>query len=303
MTSYLVGHGNAGSDPESVEVGHQAGLVKAFEVPDLTQSSETGSSTEMRSRGVALVTGAERGIGLAVSARLVQSGFKVAMASLGERPDGWLGQRTVAQEESVRYYQFDLADLRSHNGLLDRVQEDLGEITCLVNNAGVSSLTRGDLLDLSPDSFDRSVAVNLRGTFFLTQAVARRLVLQGEPAGNLIRSIITISSANAEIVGENRGDYCMTKAGLAMMTKLFASRLAGAGITVFEVRPGIIATEMTLPAADRYNQLIETGGVPMQRWGTPDDVATAVATLARGDIPFATGMHVDIGGGLQIHRV
>jgi len=225
------------------------------------------------------------------------------MASLGERPDSLPGQDTLARQESVRYYQFDLADLGNHEGLLDSVQNDLGEITCLVNNAGVSSLVRGDLLDLSPESFDRSVAVNLRGTFFLTQAVARRLVLQAAPDGNLTRSIITISSANAEIVGENRGDYCITKAGLAMMTKLFASRLAAAGVAVFEVRPGIVATEMTLPAADRYNRLIEAGGVPMRRWGRPDDVATAVATLARGDIPFTTGIHLDIGGGLQIHRV
>jgi len=270
----------------------------------MTQSKGlAGSLIETRRRGVAIVTGAERGIGLAVSTRLVQSGFKVAMASLGERPNELPEPGSCADEQPVRYYQFDLADLSSHNRLLDRVQQELGEISCLVNNAGVSSLVRGDLLELSPDSFDRSVAVNLRGTFFLTQAVARRLVVHAEAADDLIRSIITISSANAEIVGENRGDYCITKSGLAMMTKLFASRLAGDGIAVFEVRPGIIATEMTHPAADRYNQLIETGGVPMRRWGTPDDVATAVATLARGDIPFATGIHVDIGGGLQIHRV
>jgi 3-oxoacyl-[acyl-carrier protein] reductase len=256
----------------------------------------------MGSRGVALVTGAGRGIGLAISAELLHSGFKVAMASLEESPDCWPGPSNVTRDASARYYQSDLADLTGHEGLLDRIEKDLGAITCLVNNAGVSSLVRGDLLDISPESFDRSVAVNLRGTFFLTQAVARRLVAAGHE-GPPTRSIITISSANAEIVGENRGDYCITKAGLAMMTKLFASRLAGAGISVFEVRPGIIATRMTAPASDRYNQLIEAGGVPMRRWGTPDDVATAVATLARGDIPFATGIHLDIGGGLQIHRV
>jgi NAD(P)-dependent dehydrogenase (short-subunit alcohol dehydrogenase family) len=271
--------------------------------PDGPLVEETSAAPiETRSRGIALVTGAGAGIGLAISGRLLESGFKVAMASLEECPDCLLGERNLTQEEMVRYYQFDLADLGSHGELLDTVRKDLGEVTCLVNNAGVSSLVRGDLLNLNPESFDRSVAVNLRGTFFLTQIVARRLILQA-PDRKLTRSIITISSANAEIVGENRGDYCITKAGLAMMTKLFASRLAEAGIAVFEIRPGVIATEMTLHAAERYNQLIEAGGVPMRRWGTPDDVATVVATLARGDVPFATGIHLDVGGGLQIHRV
>jgi NAD(P)-dependent dehydrogenase (short-subunit alcohol dehydrogenase family) len=203
----------------------------------------------------------------------------------------------------ARTYGFDLARIESHEDLLDRVEADLGRITCLVNNAGVTSLVRGDLLDLQPESFDRAVAINLRGTFFLTQSVAGRLLRDAAKDAASKRSIITVSSANAEIVGENRGDYCITKAGLTMMTKLFASRLAAAGIAVFEVRPGIIATRMTEPAADRYNNFIETGGVPMGRWGEPEDVAKAIATLARGDIPFATGIHVDVGGGLQIHRV
>jgi NAD(P)-dependent dehydrogenase (short-subunit alcohol dehydrogenase family) len=263
----------------------------------------TAGPVRPQNRGVALVTGAGRGIGLAISGRLAQSGFKVAMASLEDRPDGLPSLGNQAEGEAVRYYRFDLAELDSHERLLDNIQEDLGEITCLVNNAGVSSLARGDLLDLGPESFDRSVAVNLKGTFFLTQAVARRLVRRATSDNNLTRCIITISSANAEIVGENRGDYCITKAGLAMMTKLFAARLAEVGIAVFEVRPGIIATEMTLPATARYDQLIEAGIVPMRRWGKPDDVATTVATLARGDIPFSTGIHLDIGGGLQIHRV
>jgi NAD(P)-dependent dehydrogenase (short-subunit alcohol dehydrogenase family) len=271
--------------------------------PDRPLIAETATAPiETGSRGIALVTGAGSGIGLAISGRLLESGFKVAMASLEERPEGLLREMSLTREEMVRYYQFDLADLGSHEELLNTVRKDIGEVTCLVNNAGVSSLVRGDLLNLSPESFDRSVAVNLRGTFFLTQTVARSLVLQTSD-GKLTRSIITISSANAEIVGENRGDYCITKAGLAMMTKLFASRLAGAGIAVFEIRPGVMATEMTLPAFERYNQFIEAGGVPMRRWGTPDDVAMVVATLARGDVPFATGIHLDVGGGLQIHRV
>jgi NAD(P)-dependent dehydrogenase (short-subunit alcohol dehydrogenase family) len=255
------------------------------------------------SRGVALVTGSGGGIGHAVSTHLFAAGFDVAMADLEETQEPLSQTPDEGNGGRVRTYGFDLARIESHEDLLDRVEADLGRITCLVNNAGVTSLVRGDLLDLQPESFDRAVAINLRGTFFLTQSVARRLLRDAAKDAASKRSIITVSSANAEIVGENRGDYCITKAGLTMMTKLFASRLAAAGIAVFEVRPGIIATRMTEPAADRYNNFIETGGVPMGRWGEPEDVAKAIATLARGDIPFATGIHVDVGGGLQIHRV
>lgn len=250
-------------------------------------------------RGVALVTGAGRGIGRSIVDALLTAGFDVAAASLEETPrpslptpaDG--GQRTL-------YQRFDLADLGAHAALLDRVEGELGPITCLVNNAGVSSLVRGDLLDLTPESFDRAVAVNMRGTFFLTQAVARRMVAR-EWAGT--RSIVTIGSANAEIVGENRGDYCMTKTALGMMTKLFASRLAEAGIGVYEIRPGIIRTEMTAVSAERYEPYIRSGGVPMRRWGLPEDVGAVVATLASGGLPFTTGIHIDVGGGFQLHRV
>jgi NAD(P)-dependent dehydrogenase (short-subunit alcohol dehydrogenase family) len=158
------------------------------------------------------------------------------------------------------------------------------------------------MLDLTPESFDRAVGVNLRGTFFLTQAAARHMLTAPTPEGPP-RSIITVGSANAEIVGENRADYCMTKAALAMMSKLFASRLAGNGIAVYEVRPGIIRTAMTAPAASRYDAFIADGGVPMARWGEPADVAAAIAALARGEIPYATGIAIDIAGGMQLHRI
>jgi 3-oxoacyl-[acyl-carrier protein] reductase len=251
-------------------------------------------------RGVALVTGAGNGtgIGYAIAAALAAQGFDVALASL-ETTGPELGAFEAAGRRA-RYYPFDLADLDRHGALLDAIARDLGAITCLANNAGVSSMVRGDLIDLTPESFDRSVAINLRGTFFLSQAAARRML--AEPSTRA-RSIVTISSANAEIVGENRGDYCMTKAALAMMNKLFASRLAEAGIACFEVRPGIIRTDMTAPAVERYDPLIAAGGVPMRRWGRPDDIGTAVATLACGGMPYTTGTHIDVGGGLQLHRI
>ena len=248
-------------------------------------------------RGTALVTGAGRGIGAAITRELLGAGFKVAMASLeeisaaGEKLSGKL----------CAYYRFDVAEIANHAGLLDRVERELGPITCLVNNAGVTSLVRGDMLELTPESFDRCVAVNLRGAFFLTQAVAKRWIKAG--ASETYRSVVTISSVNAELIGDSRADYCITKSALEMLSKLFAVRLSEAQVGVFEVRPGIIRTDMTAPATERYDAFIASGGVPMGRWGTPDDIAQAVVTLATGGLPFATGMHVDIGGGLHMHRL
>ncbi len=249
-------------------------------------------------RGVAIVTGAGRGIGLAIANTLAASGFDVASVSLEARP---ADLEQPAQGGRSAYYSADIADLGAHDKLLDRIRAELGPITCLVNNACVTSLVRGDMLALTPESLDRSVSVNLRGTFFLTQAVAKGMIDRAED--ERFRSIITISSANAEIIGVNRADYCMTKAALSMMNKLFATRLAEAGIGVFEIRPGIIATDMTAPARQTYQPFIEGGGVPMRRWGTPQDVAHAVGTLACGGLAYATGFHLDIGGGMQLHRV
>jgi 3-oxoacyl-[acyl-carrier protein] reductase len=242
---------------------------------------------------VALVTGAGRGIGRAIADALSVAGFRVARVSLEDGAEGLA--------EGDAYYRADVSGIEDHEVLLDRVASDLGEPSCLVNNAGVTSLVRGDILDLTPESYDRTLAINLRAGFFLTQAFARRRLAR--PIQNGQFSIIFIGSVNAEIVGENRADYCISKAGVAMMAKLFAARLAKAGIAVFEVRPGIIRTEMTRPATERYDALIETGGIPMGRWGEAQDVGRAVAALATGAVPYATGIHVDVGGGMQLHRL
>ena len=253
----------------------------------------------------ALVTGGARGIGQGVATALAHAGFDIAI----------LGLETPAEAETVTgavqrlgrrvlYVQHDIAEIEPMPMLIDRIHVELGPIDCLVNNAGVSSLRRGDLMDLAADSFDRSVAVNLRGTFFLTQAVARRmLAMPPRDPQSCYRSIVTVTSANAEIIGADRADYCMTKAALAMMSKLFAARLAAENIYVFEIRPGIIRTDMTFPAADKYDRLIASGGVPVARWGTPDDVGTTVAALAEGKLPFSTGEVINVGGGLHLHRL
>lgn len=253
----------------------------------------------MAERGTALVTGAGRGIGLSIATDLARAGFSVAMASLEDpAPEG---AAALLKQGQCNYYPFDVSAIEQHGRILDAVEHDLGPVTCLVNNAGVTSLSRGDMLDLTPESFDRSVNINLRGTFFLTQAVARRMIAADQR--ELMRTIITISSVNASMIGENRADYCITKSSLTMLNKLFATRLAEFGINLFEVRPGIIETDMTAPVFEKYDPYIRSGGVPMQRWGRPDDIAQTIVTLATGGLPFATGIHLEIGGGIHLHRL
>lgn len=241
---------------------------------------------------VAIVTGARRGIGGAIADALGQAGFTVARGSIEDAPEG--------SDAPGAYYRCDVADIESHSALIERIAGELGEPSCLVNNAGVTSLQRGDLLDLSRESYDRTFAINLRADFFLTKAFARRRLVKPAEGPS---SIVFIGSASAEIIGENRADYCLSKAGVAMMSKLFAARLAAHGISVFEIRPGVTRTAMTEPATVKYDALLAAGGIPMGRWGEPKDIGQTVAALASGAIPSATGTHIDVGGGMQLHRV
>jgi NAD(P)-dependent dehydrogenase (short-subunit alcohol dehydrogenase family) len=246
---------------------------------------------------VAIVTGAGRGLGLAIAEALLGAGFAVARVSMEKQPQAM----RAAVGGRHRYYRYDVSDIDGHARLIARIAADLGEPSCLVNNAGVTSLQRGDVLALTPESYDRVLAVNLRASFFLTQAFARRLI--AAPQRPPRASIVFMGSANAEIVGENRADYCISKAGVAMMSKVFAARLAQENIQVFEIRPGIVLTDMTRPAAQRYDTLLAGGGIPMGRWGEPEEIGRAVVSLATGAIPYATGIHLDLGGGMQLHRV
>jgi NAD(P)-dependent dehydrogenase (short-subunit alcohol dehydrogenase family) len=245
---------------------------------------------------VALVTGARRGIGRAIALRLAASGFDVAVNDVAADAEG---EAVVADIEAMgrraMLAPLDIAAIDGHAAMLDRIEAALGPVGCLVNNAGVSVLNRGDLLDASEESWDRCLDINLKGTFFLTQQVARRMLVK---PGEGPRSIVTISSISAEVVSTSRGEYCIAKAGLAMLTKLFALRLAESGIGVYEVRPGIIRTSMTEGSAARLDQLIEDGISPIRRWGEPADVAEAVAVLAEGRLPFTVGQVVTVDGGL-----
>jgi NAD(P)-dependent dehydrogenase (short-subunit alcohol dehydrogenase family) len=250
---------------------------------------------------VALVTGASRGIGRGIALALAGAGFDLALLDLARDAEAEASLADAGDAGArATFFVADIADLAAQREAIAAAWTTTGGIDCLVNNAGVSVARRGDMLDVTPENFDRVLDVNLRGTFFLAQAVARRMVDAG-PRGHP-RSIITISSSNAGIASPERAEYCLSKAGLAMMTRLFAVRLAGAGIMAYDIRPGLIRTGMTRPATAKYDRLIAEGMTPIARWGEPGDVARAVVMLARGDLPFVTGETIHVDGGLHIHR-
>ena len=250
-------------------------------------------------RPVALITGARRGIGQGIAFALAAAGFDLVINDLERDADAEATLAGVdARGARASFAAADIADLAAQPGLVDAAFA-FGRLDCLVNNAGVSVLSRGDLLDVAPESYDRCLDVNLRGPFFLTQRIARRMLEQPPPEGGP-RSIITVTSVNAETPSISRGEYCISKAGASMLTKLFALRLAPHGIGVFEVRPGIIRTPMTAPVAERYQREIERGITPIARWGEPADVGRAVATAATGGLPFSVGQVIYVDGGLSL---
>lgn len=255
-------------------------------------------------RPVALVTGAQRGIGRATALALAKAGFDIAVNDLKhESALDETAELVEAEGAAAAAIGGDIADLDGHEALLDAATDRLGRIDCLVNNAGVSAFIRGDLLAVSRDSYDHCLDINMRGTFFLTQAFARRLVDAPPPEAGLHRSIITITSVNAEAASISRGEYCVSKAGLSMMVKLFALRLAAAGVGVYEIRPGVIETDMTAPVREAYSEMIENGLTPIKRWGQPEDIARTVATMAQGLLPFTVGEAVHVDGGLLVPRL
>ncbi|WEX77364.1 3-ketoacyl-ACP reductase [Sinorhizobium numidicum] len=256
--------------------------------------------TEAR-RPVAIVTGGRRGIGLGIARALAVSGFDIAITGIGDAEGvarviadlGALGARAV-------FLRADLADLGSHQASVDAVAAEFGRIDCLVNNAGIAPVVRGDFLDLKPENFDAIVGINLRGTVFFTQAVLKAMLATPAAAP---RSIVNITSVSAAMTSPERLDYCMSKAGLAAFSQGLALRLAETGISVFEVRPGIIRSDMTAAVSGKYDALIEAGLVPMRRWGDPEDIGNIVAGLASGKFGFATGSVIQADGGLSISRL
>jgi NAD(P)-dependent dehydrogenase (short-subunit alcohol dehydrogenase family) len=244
----------------------------------------------------ALVTGARRGIGKAIALALADAGFDVAVADMAQSDElQAVASAISAKGRKAEAMACDISDITRHGAMLDAAQAALGSLTTLVNNAGVSVMNRGDLLDVTLESYDRCLDVNTRGTFFLTQAFAKRLLQMkcGEH-----RSIVTVSSANAVAPSIARGEYCISKAGLSMMSKLFAARLSNDGIGVYEIQPGFIETDMTAPSRAKYDALIEGGLTVIKRFGRPEEVARIAVTLAGGLLPYTSGQIIQADGGL-----
>lgn len=249
---------------------------------------------------VALITGGQKGIGLGIARALVDDGYQVALASSSGADSDGVRDALANLGSHAHYFQHDLRDASAVNALLDAINDKMGPVTALVSNAGVPAKVRGDLLDLAEDSYDFVMDVNLKGAFFLAQAVARRML---DLPQSTYRSIVFVTSVSAALVSVERAEYCISKAGAAMMAQLFAARFAETGIGVFELRPGIIATDMTAGVKDKYTSRIEGGLVPAKRWGKPSDIGEVVVPLVKGQMAFANGAVIPVDGGLSIHRL
>jgi NAD(P)-dependent dehydrogenase (short-subunit alcohol dehydrogenase family) len=252
----------------------------------------------------ALVTGATRGIGLGIARALVGEGFDLALCGLrAEAEVAPVLAELKGGGAAVHYVRADIGERADRLRLVSEVRGRLGRLHVLVNNAGMAPRVRADLLEAGEESFERLLRVNLQGPYFLTQAVARWMLEQKGAEEAWAGCIVNVTSTSATVASTNRGEYCVSKAGLAMASQLWAARLAGAGIAVYEVRPGIIRTDMTAAVTEKYDRLIAEGIVPQGRWGTPEDVGRVVAALARGDAPYSTGAVVTVDGGLTIPRL
>ncbi|HXI51477.1 MAG TPA: 3-ketoacyl-ACP reductase [Candidatus Saccharimonadales bacterium] len=260
----------------------------------------------------ALITGASRGIGRGIALELAKLGWDLVL--------NYASNRTAAEESAelclkaahaaghstqARVCQADISDGPQRELLLRFARETFQRLDLLVNNAGIAPSVRADVLEAAEASFDRVLSVNLKGPFFLTQAAARWMIEQAQslPPGQPRPKIVLISSVSAYTASTNRADYCLSKAGLSMVTQVFAARLAEHGINVYEIRPGIIATDMTGPVREKYEKLIAEGLTPIRRWGQPDDVGKAVAAIARELLPFSTGEVLNVDGGFHLRRL
>lgn len=260
---------------------------------------------------VALVTGGSRGIGRGICLSLTRAGFGVAINyasnSVAAEECNRLCIESSPNSTKVQFHtvQADIANSEDRARLMEFIDHKLGWIDVLVNNAGVAPQVRSDLLEATEESFDRVMAINLKGPYFLTQAVANLWIsrLQDLPSARSKPKVINISSVSAYAASANRGEYCVSKAGLSMATQLFAMRLAEYGINVYEVRPGIVATDMTAGVREKYDRMIANGDTPIARWGTPEDVGLAVSAIAQDSFPYSTGEVINVDGGFHLRRL
>lgn len=250
------------------------------------------------SNPVALITGASRGIGQACAFALAKAGYDIAIAGVSEPKETM--ERVTATGRQAFSTISDVSQPDLHEPVLAAVRQRFGRLDALVNNAGIAPKVRADLLEATPESYDQVMAVNLRGPYFMTQKVARWMVEQKKARPQDRFCIINISSISAYTASVMRGEYCLSKAGMSMMTKLFAARLADAGICVFEIRPGVVMTDMTKVVKEKYDKLIAEGLTPIRQWVQPEDVGAAVAACATGQIPMSTGQAIDVDGGFHL---
>jgi NAD(P)-dependent dehydrogenase (short-subunit alcohol dehydrogenase family) len=269
-----------------------------------------GANPDMADRiPSALVTGASRGLGRGIAERLAAQGLSVVInyaRNEAAAQETAAACRAAARDPAQRFVsiQGDIGLTADRKRLVERAFDELGAIDALVNNAGMAPRVRADILDAGEESFEELIRTNLQGPYFLTQAVARRWLAPGVPSalpGG--RKVVFVTSMSVYTASVNRGDYCVSKAGLSMARQLWASRLAAEGIGVYEVRPGIMATDMTAGVRGKYDALIADGLLPQGRWGTADDVGRAVAALLRGDFPYSTGAVIDVDGGFHLRRL
>lgn len=264
---------------------------------------------ERKSAPAAVVTGAGQGIGRSIVLALAREGFDVAGIDIVFEPrttkKGLFEVKKRVEELGRRFLPIegDIARVEDHDRMLDAAVGEFGGFDVLVNNAGVAPAKRVDILETAPESYDRLLGINARGPFFLTQNAARRMAARKDARPGLPPSIVFITSISAVVSSTARAEYCISKAALSMTARLFADALAAKGINVYEVRPGIIATEMTAGVKDKYDRLIAAGLAPQGRWGLPEDVGRAVAALVRGDFGYSTGAVVEVSGGMNIRRL
>ncbi len=259
----------------------------------------------MNGKPVAVITGASRGIGRAITVSLASSGFDIAAIARSLDSDGMehLGQDVEKLNVSFFPIGLDISCTACHKEVVSNILERYGRIDFLVNNAGVAPLQRNDLLNLTEDSYDRVMNINLKGPVFFAQKIAREMIWLKDQIENYNPAIVFLSSVSAAMSSTTRAEYCISKAGLSMASMVFADRLSENGIIVYEVRPGVIQTDMTARVKDKFDKLIAEGFVPQKRWGMPEDVGRAVASLARGDWKFSTGAVFEISGGLSIRSL
>jgi len=250
----------------------------------------------------AIVTGGSRGIGHAIAQKLLDEGYGVTVmhAHMNETIEKNLG--ALRARGRVVSVQGDVADPRDRQRCLDAALSAFGRVDVLVNNAGVGPQKRADLLEMTEESFDRVISINLKANMFFTQLVAKQMIAQ-QPVDGRRGTIVNIGSISAFVSSVSRGEYCVSKAGVSMLTQLYADRLASEAIYVYEVRPGIIATDMTAVVREKYDALFAQGICPIGRWGMPEDVAKAVALLCSGGLPYSTGEVLNVDGGFHIRRL